>query len=132
LLSQGRVSMWNPQKKQAITAESFGREWGIDPTMWADVKAIAGCSTDNVQGVKGVGEKTAVKFLTGGLGPDTKAFDRITSIDGNDVWERNLHLTRLPFKGTKRFKLVDDCLTQEKWNELMERLGMKTLVGRGR
>jgi len=130
LLIQGWVSMWNPQKKQAVTAESFSREWGIDPTMWSDVKAIAGCSSDNVKGVKGVGEKTAVRFLTGKLKDTTKAFAAIVA--NRDVWERNLHLTRLPFKGTERFELVDDCLTRDRWNMLMERLGMKSLVGRGR
>ena len=130
LLIQGWVSMWNPQKKQSITAESFSREWGIDPTMWSDVKSIAGCPGDNVQGVKGVGEKTAVRFLTGKLKDTTKAFAAIVA--NRDVWERNLHLTRLPFKGTERFELVDDCLTRDRWNMLMERLGMKSLVGRGR
>ena len=43
--------------------ESFKKEWGIDPINIIDLKALMGDSSDNIPGVKGVGEKTALKLL---------------------------------------------------------------------
>lgn len=42
---------------------SFKSEWGIDPINIIDLKALMGDPSDNIPGVKGVGEKTALKLL---------------------------------------------------------------------
>ena len=42
---------------------SFKKEWGIDPINIIDLKALMGDPSDNIPGVKGVGEKTALKLL---------------------------------------------------------------------
>ena len=38
--------------------------WGVEPAQIADVLALMGDSIDNIPGVKGVGEKTAVKLIS--------------------------------------------------------------------
>ncbi len=43
--------------------ESFKEEWGIDPIKVVDLKALMGDTSDNIPGVKGIGEKTALKLL---------------------------------------------------------------------
>ena len=43
--------------------KTFKDEWGIDPINIIDLKALMGDSSDNIPGVKGVGEKTALKLL---------------------------------------------------------------------
>ena len=43
--------------------ESFKKEFGIDPIKIIDLKALMGDSSDNIPGVKGIGEKTALKLL---------------------------------------------------------------------
>ena len=43
--------------------ETFKKEWGIDPIHIIDLKALMGDASDNIPGVKGVGEKTALKLL---------------------------------------------------------------------
>lgn len=43
--------------------ESFKEEWGIDPIKVVDLKALMGDASDNIPGVKGIGEKTALKLL---------------------------------------------------------------------
>ena len=43
--------------------ESFKEEYGIDPINIIDLKALMGDSSDNIPGVKGIGEKTALKLL---------------------------------------------------------------------
>ena len=45
------------------TEESFKEEWGIDPINIIDLKALMGDSSDNIKGVKGIGEKGALKLL---------------------------------------------------------------------
>lgn len=43
--------------------QSFKNEWKIDPIKIIDLKALMGDASDNIPGVKGVGEKTALKLL---------------------------------------------------------------------
>lgn len=45
------------------TKEKFIEDYGIDPIKMIDLKALMGDSSDNVPGVKGIGEKTALKLL---------------------------------------------------------------------
>jgi DNA polymerase-1 len=131
LLSPGRVSIWVPGRYgRLVTAESFGKQWGISPSQWADVKAIAGCTSDNVRGVFRVGEVTAAKFLTGVLKDSTKTFKSIVA--GNDIWRRNLPLVQLPFPGVGTFKLLKDEMDQKAWNRLVNELGFESMRGRDR
>ena len=43
--------------------KSFFEEYGIEPARVVDLKALQGDSSDNIPGVKGIGEKTALKLL---------------------------------------------------------------------
>jgi DNA polymerase-1 len=43
--------------------ESFEVKYGIKPTQFLDLKALKGDSSDNIPGVPGVGEKTAINLL---------------------------------------------------------------------
>lgn len=43
--------------------DKFIEDYGIDPIRMIDLKALMGDSSDNVPGVKGIGEKTALKLL---------------------------------------------------------------------
>ena len=43
--------------------DSFEKEYGIKPINIIDLKALMGDSSDNIPGIKGVGEKTALKLL---------------------------------------------------------------------
>lgn len=43
--------------------KSFIEEYGIEPARVVDLKALQGDSSDNIPGVRGIGEKTALKLL---------------------------------------------------------------------
>jgi DNA polymerase-1 len=43
--------------------ESFEKKYGLDPTQFLDLKALKGDSSDNIPGVPGIGEKTAIQLL---------------------------------------------------------------------
>jgi len=125
LLSGERIVIWNPRKGKVVTEQSFVKERGISCSQWADVKAIAGCHSDDIPGIRGIGEKTAVRFLQGRIKPDSTAYNKI--VLGNEIWRRNIRLTQLPFIGVDSFELVEDRVTKEKWQKAMEKLGIKSL-----
>lgn len=43
--------------------DSFMAKYGVDAHQWVDVKALKGDSSDNIPGVAGVGEKTALELI---------------------------------------------------------------------
>ncbi len=43
--------------------EEFRKTYGVDPINMIDLKALMGDSSDNIPGVSGIGEKTAIKLL---------------------------------------------------------------------
>ncbi len=43
--------------------ETFKQDYGIDPIRIIDLKGLSGDASDNIPGVKGIGEKTALKLL---------------------------------------------------------------------
>jgi DNA polymerase-1 len=120
-----RCIIWNPSKGKAVTTKSFIKEYGISPSQWADVKAIAGCSTDDVEGIRGIGPKTAAAFLAGKLNV-TSAKHRLI-VHNHKIWKLNLPLVRLPYEGTPVVKLRKDKVNQKKWKQLCNKLGFRTL-----
>jgi len=46
-----------------ITPEVIREKFGLAPRQMIDVKALAGDSSDNIPGVRGIGEKTALKLI---------------------------------------------------------------------
>lgn len=126
LLEHETVSMWNPITHKVTTEASFRAKYGIDPVRWAEVKALAGCSTDDIPGIRGVGNKTASRWVAGKLKPGTKVYQKIS--DNIEVCNRNMPLVSLPFEGTDVFNLRTDKVTDEKWRKVAKKLGMKSIV----
>jgi 5'-3' exonuclease len=121
----GNVSMHNPTTHKTMTYEAFKTKWDVPAAMWSHVKAWAGCTSDNIQGVPGIGEITAAKWVSGSLKKETKAYQKIS--DNIDIFNRNIKLVTLPLDGTKKFKTRQDKVTEEKWVALADKLGMKSI-----
>lgn len=125
LLSK-RVEMYDPRKQFLWTRKIFRQQYGLrNPEDWAIVKALAGCPSDGVKGIRGVGEKTAIKFLNMTLSHTSKAYGRIVSTRGLRIRARNTPLVKLPYEGTKVFKLKIDGTHD--WQPTLKELGIKTL-----
>jgi DNA polymerase I len=122
-----RVSMLKPKGHVLYTAKDFVREYAIEPERWHCVKALAGCDSDDVPGVKGVGIATAIMYLTGTLNPAWETAKRIEA--SKDVFNRNLKLVKLPLPGVKPFALKDDDASHAKWKSVVKNLGIKSLLG---
>ena len=70
--------------------KNFKEEWGFEPIRMIDYKALAGDASDNIPGVKGIGDKTAINLL--------KQYDTI-----EDIYE---HIDEI--KGKMQEKLIAD------------------------
>ncbi len=57
------IKLLKPKDYIRYNKESFIKEWGIEPIRIIDLKALMGDQSDNIPGVKGIGEKTALKLL---------------------------------------------------------------------
>jgi len=62
-LLSDKVSMWDVGKEELITESVFKEKFGISPKQHIDVGALMGDSGDNIFGVPGWGEKTALKAI---------------------------------------------------------------------
>jgi len=49
---------------ELFNEESFKAKYGVDAHQWVDVKALKGDSSDNIPGVAGIGEKTALELIS--------------------------------------------------------------------
>lgn len=119
------VSIWNPSAGLMTTEDSFSKTYGITPTQWIDVKAIAGCSSDDVKGVKGIGELTAAKFLSGKLLAGSAKHTLI--ISNNKTWRHNIPIVKLPYVGTPVPELMKDDVSDLKWRRMLQRFGIRSI-----
>ncbi len=123
--------IFNPSSKKMMTCQRFRDEYGIEPNEWAKVKAIAGCSTDHVEGVKGVGEKTAIKYMKGKLGEGSKTFKAIMEQTTKER-SRNLKLVRLPFPETEQPKIARNQFSALALFNIGKRYGMESFLSEQR
>jgi DNA polymerase-1 len=121
-----RCSIYSITKSQTMNKEIFMRHYeGITPNQWIIVKAIAGCSTDNVKGIIGIGEKNAIAYLKGTLNKG-KRYESIEQ--GKEITDRNLNLVKLPFLGTPLPKIRKNNLSLDKFNSVCNEYGMVSFL----
>lgn len=120
--------MFDFQTLKMMDSKKFTIKYLIDPSEWKYIKSLGGCSSDNVAGVEGVGEKTAIKFWRGELPEHYKTFKAIVSEEGQRIIERNKALVYLPFKETKKFPIKEDKLHSKDFYDEFERLGFQSFT----
>jgi len=66
-LLEDRITVYRPASRgevfDPITVESFRVKFGVEPERFIDILALMGDASDNVPGVPGIGEKTAVQLI---------------------------------------------------------------------
>jgi len=55
--------LWDPMKDTVLDRAAVKKDMGIEPRQFIDVLGLAGDTSDNIPGVKGVGPKTAIKLI---------------------------------------------------------------------
>ena len=86
---------------QVFDEETFKEKYaGLEPHKLIDIKALMGDSSDNIPGVPGIGEKTALKLLTQ-FGDLENLLANIENVSGKKLKEKleqNQDLARLSYK----------------------------------
>lgn len=133
LLSKN-VRMWAVRKKEWFSTESLMEKYGCTPEVYLQAKIIAGCPTDNVKGVQGVGIKTAVKWLHAESNPKSKTSIKIDE-EHKAVILQNKPLIALPFGGAVdggSLNLLDlmedDFLSDEDYLAYMRELEFEFMI----
>ncbi len=99
------INWYNPASNKYYTYFDFKRAMNIEPHLWSHVKALSGCSSDNIPGIEGVGEKTAIRYLNDNLPHYYKTYRSIVCDKGVKIFRRNLKFVRLPYPETIRIRL---------------------------
>ena len=77
-----RVLSAGPRGERVLLDEGQVREkWGVEPAQIPDLLALMGDSIDNIPGVPGVGQKTAVRLI-GQFGSVERLYDNLTLVPG--------------------------------------------------
>lgn len=122
-------TLYSVTGRQTTTKEEFVKKYNIEPSQWAEVKAMAGCSSDKVKGIFGIGDKTAAGYLAKTINKG-KAFLKIK--DSQAIIDKNLPLVKLPFEGTPTPKLKKDNITRGEsyglWKEVCKHYGFSSLM----
>lgn len=118
-------SMFDPQLKKFYTYIDLKTDWDCTPEEWGKARCISGCTTDEVSGIQGVAEKTAIKYLHGKLGVNTKTYQNITK--GTDIINRNRALVVLPFAGTPKFILKKNTFNKQRLLKMAKHFGFASI-----
>src|SRR5271155_3860685 len=63
LVVDGQVELLDPMKNKRLGSADVMEKFGVPPSKVVEVQALAGDSTDNVPGVRGIGVKTAAELI---------------------------------------------------------------------
>jgi len=132
-LLEHHVRVYNTITKKFFTKKDFMDKFEIEPIMYREIKAIAGCNSDFIKGIHGVGEITAAKYLRGEkISPSLH--ERIRQ--GYRVLERNRLLTFLPYQpgpyvGSIKnlgIKLSKDALDMKQFRALFNKYSFNSFI----
>ena len=56
-------TIWDPMKEKTIDVHTIREEYGVEPQQMIDVMGLSGDTTDNIPGVPGIGQKTALDLI---------------------------------------------------------------------
>jgi len=62
-LVTAKSTIWDPMKESVTDLQSIKKKFGIEPRQMIDVQGLAGDTADNVPGVPGIGQKTALTLI---------------------------------------------------------------------
>lgn len=136
-LLRHNVRIYSLHTRQIMYFEKFVEIYGIFPSKWAMAKAIGGCDTDEVQGIKGIADPAkskkslALAYLRGELKSTTKAYQRIHSDEGQKIIKRNLRLVHLPYERTNEFEIKKKSLWRSDFVKAFEKFEFYSFLKEG-
>ncbi|MFZ5564099.1 MAG: DNA polymerase I [Thermodesulfobacteriota bacterium] len=74
-----QVTIWDPMKEVVVDRAAVVKKFGIGPEQVIDAMALSGDTSDNIKGVPGIGEKTALALIQE-FGSLDSLYDRVETI----------------------------------------------------
>lgn len=123
------------------TPQRFFEEYGFEPRLMVDLKALMGDASDNIPGVPGIGEKSAMELLRrfGGLervyenidAPEIKPGARKKLLEGRESADMSYWLATIVRDAPLEFKPEDSLWSRSYTSELyplLKRLGFNKFI----
>jgi len=101
-----KCTLWDPMKDTITDAQKVRDEMGIEPLQFVDVLGLAGDSSDNIPGVRGIGPKTAVKLIAR-FGSIEKLYENIDELKTKKKLYENLCKSRDIVLLSRRLAAID-------------------------
>lgn len=101
-----------------ISEDTMDQIWDITPKQVIDLKGLMGDPSDNIPGVKGVGEKTALKLLHE-YGSIENIYQNIDQIKGK-LQEKLINDQEIAFQSKDLATIITDINLPFKYDELIE------------
>ncbi len=131
-------------ESEVITPDVMMDEYNLSPSQWVDVKGLMGDASDNIPGVRGVGQKTAIKLIQeyGSIdGVYENLGDMKGALLGNlTVGEEKAKLSRelsvicrsVPLEGVDELLStdIDSAMDREALAQLLTRLNFRSFLER--
>ena len=92
--------------QERIGVEEVKAEWGVKPSQILDILSLTGDSSDNVPGVRGIGDKGAISLITR-FGNLDAVYENIAGIEGA-IGKKLAEGRESAFFSRKLIRLVDD------------------------
>jgi DNA polymerase-1 len=118
--------IWHPllKRKGRITVDTFIEDKGFAPHDWPYVKALMGDTSDNIDGIPGVGLVTATKIVNRISTPTQD--DKVNKY--KDIIARNLKLVTLPYPGMNKLQLdFNETHYQYDFAQICKKYGFVTM-----
>lgn len=93
---------------EEITEEKIKEDYGLSPKQLIDVKGLMGDKSDNIPGVDGVGEKTAIKFIKK-YGSIENLYENLDDIGGKKTKENLENSRQIAFLSKKIGTIVTNA-----------------------
>lgn len=122
------ADIYKPRQQKFFRRKDFIKKYNITPDRWSDVKALAGCSSDEVPGIAGIGELTACRFLNDELKHTSKKYKDIMSDEGDATYVRNLSLVTLPIDDFKLRPLKRETFLLDNFVDVFEDLRFRSFL----
>jgi DNA polymerase-1 len=99
--------IWDPMKDETIDAVSVKQKFGVNPRQMIDVMGLSGDSIDNIPGVPGIGQKTALSLIQN-FGSMDELYAKVDSVTKKKQRENLVQFKEKAFLSRELAKIETD------------------------
>jgi DNA polymerase I len=105
------IIIWDPMKEKQVDTAAILEKYGVQPDQMLDVMSLAGDSADNIKGVPGIGEKTALSLIKT-FGSLDALYDQVDTITKKKQRENLIQYKDLAYL-SRKLAAIDTAMALE-------------------